>query len=313
MRMGSLYKAYAVCLSYWICIVLAVTHVRPGRHVCMEERRMARPVPVQQSYCKPVYTPRTRTCPDYTVCPQYDVTYRTAMKTVFQMQISNDYFHACCPGWKRKTEWDRGCMEPICSNGCENGGTCTEPDSCVCPSGYSGTNCDADIDECESRDHGCTHMCKNTAGSYMCACQEGFSLATDGKTCTFCFTCQPELKNIQELLTNLQVKVEILEKDKKSLLETINNLETKYELALSMVDGLNTTITTVMDAIPAKETETITSSAQPTTTTETITTTKIGTSNDLEYTVYYNQIESLSEQIGMLEERLEMCTCKRDP
>ena len=40
-----------------------------------------------------------------------------------------------------------------------------------------------DINECgEVND--CQQTCMNTEGSYSCSCDEGFSLADDGRTCT---------------------------------------------------------------------------------------------------------------------------------
>lgn len=41
----------------------------------------------------------------------------------------------------------------------------------------------SDVDECAGQSHGCHQLCINTAGSYRCACQDGFSLAADDKEC----------------------------------------------------------------------------------------------------------------------------------
>lgn len=40
----------------------------------------------------------------------------------------------------------------------------------------------ADIDECESRDT-CQHECRNSLGSFQCACPSGYRLMPNGKTC----------------------------------------------------------------------------------------------------------------------------------
>lgn len=40
-----------------------------------------------------------------------------------------------------------------------------------------------DVDECAGRSHGCSQLCVNTAGSFRCACRDGFSLAADDKAC----------------------------------------------------------------------------------------------------------------------------------
>lgn len=41
----------------------------------------------------------------------------------------------------------------------------------------------SDVDECAGRSHGCSQLCVNTAGSFRCACRDGFSLAADHKAC----------------------------------------------------------------------------------------------------------------------------------
>ncbi|NXF12445.1 HMCN1 protein, partial [Smithornis capensis] len=53
----------------------------------------------------------------------------------------------------------------------------------TCPEGYEARNgrC-VDMDECESRDT-CQHECRNTLGSYQCACPSGYRLMANGKTC----------------------------------------------------------------------------------------------------------------------------------
>ena len=60
---------------------------------------------------------------------------------------------------------------------CENGGLCIdESDShtCRCASGYTGSYCDIQIDECASNpcQHGAT--CTDQLDSYVCTCTPGF-------------------------------------------------------------------------------------------------------------------------------------------
>ncbi|KAH7713694.1 Hemicentin-1 [Aphelenchoides avenae] len=57
----------------------------------------------------------------------------------------------------------------------------TEPDKGHCPSGFSwtGSVCE-DVDEC-AFDAPCQHECKNTAGSYLCDCPDGYAVDDDGK------------------------------------------------------------------------------------------------------------------------------------
>ena len=40
-----------------------------------------------------------------------------------------------------------------------------------------------DLNECATDDHDCEHTCVNTEGSYECACDEGYYLWTDERTC----------------------------------------------------------------------------------------------------------------------------------
>lgn len=42
----------------------------------------------------------------------------------------------------------------------------------------------SDIDECQTTQSLCEHKCINTNGTYVCSCSSGFSLNSDGKTCT---------------------------------------------------------------------------------------------------------------------------------
>lgn len=39
-------------------------------------------------------------------------------------------------------------------------------------------------DLCATGDHDCEQVCVSTPGAYRCACRDGFSLNSDGKTCT---------------------------------------------------------------------------------------------------------------------------------
>ncbi|KAI8482345.1 hypothetical protein Bbelb_399360 [Branchiostoma belcheri] len=54
--------------------------------------------------------------------------------------------------------------------------SCTAPDTCTCEIGYTGSLCDEDIDECESRNGDCDQHCINTVGSYRCSCDDGYNL-----------------------------------------------------------------------------------------------------------------------------------------
>uniref|UniRef100_A0A7M4DVD3 Fibulin-7-like n=1 Tax=Crocodylus porosus TaxID=8502 RepID=A0A7M4DVD3_CROPO len=97
-------------------------------------------------------------------------------------------------------------QQPFCksindcaSNPCANGGTCVdgiERYTCLCPSGWSGSNCQMvsisallpDVDECQLfqsrwQTRICVHDCVNLPGSYRCICPQGYLLNTDLNTC----------------------------------------------------------------------------------------------------------------------------------
>ena len=40
-----------------------------------------------------------------------------------------------------------------------------------------------DINECSEGTAGCAHICTNTIGSYVCSCDQGYRLESDGRTC----------------------------------------------------------------------------------------------------------------------------------
>ena len=50
--------------------------------------------------------------------------------------------------------------------------------------GYSLRACiHADVDQCAANTDGCAQTCTNTAGSYQCSCDAGYTLNSDGHTC----------------------------------------------------------------------------------------------------------------------------------
>ncbi|XP_019635693.1 PREDICTED: multiple epidermal growth factor-like domains protein 6 [Branchiostoma belcheri] len=81
----------------------------------------------------------------------------------------------------------QGCHE-ICH--CALGGSVCDTASGICSSGgciegWSGPNCQADVNEClDNAGRGpCAQICTNTDGSYTCSCRAGYSLNDDGHSC----------------------------------------------------------------------------------------------------------------------------------
>jgi uncharacterized protein YegL len=53
----------------------------------------------------------------------------------------------------------------------------------------NGSQC-SNVNECRFNNGGCQHQCRDTEGSYQCACLNGFNLSPDGKSCDDIDECQ---------------------------------------------------------------------------------------------------------------------------
>ncbi|XP_055896193.1 myosin-3-like isoform X2 [Biomphalaria glabrata] len=169
-----------------------------GRHVCTQEKELAIPVPVRQSYTRGIYNAELNT-----------ITYQTAYRTVVKVQLKSQKTNGCCPGWEKSSPHEQGCSKPICQDGCENGGQCISPNVCMCGDGYTGYRCQIEINECEAR-HKCQQICINTPGSYECACREGFKVSEDGFGCELCLSCTKEFQDIMYQMDSVaEVRQEI--------------------------------------------------------------------------------------------------------
>ena len=105
--------------------------------------------------------------------------------------------------------WDYICFHVIAvCPGCDSNHICTAPNTCVCPTGWTGNDCHTgmqtlhvrvntaiwftkliitakltDINECEQNTAGCERDCTNIDGGYSCTCGSGYALATDLHNC----------------------------------------------------------------------------------------------------------------------------------
>ncbi|KAJ8266946.1 hypothetical protein GJAV_G00136480 [Gymnothorax javanicus] len=75
------------------------------------------------------------------------------------------------------------------SSPCQNGGTCEDSMSsymCWCLVGFTGKNCEIEtLRQCDVRNGGCMHFCHTDAvRGVTCDCAAGYSLDSDGRTCT---------------------------------------------------------------------------------------------------------------------------------
>uniref|UniRef100_A0A8B9P8P9 EGF like domain multiple 7 n=1 Tax=Apteryx owenii TaxID=8824 RepID=A0A8B9P8P9_APTOW len=253
-------------------IVRKICGVGPSRTVCYAEPR-SRPAAVPESHVQPVYQPYLTTCQGQRLCSTYRTIYKVAYRQAYR-QVPRPAA-PCCPGWTRSRRLPGWCgasrAAALCWVPCRNGGSCAFPGRCACPPGWTGAACETDVDECARRSHGCSQLCINTAGSYRCACRPGFSLAADAKA------CQPAA-----LAPEAELDAASLE-EMKDLKNRVEALEQKLQLVLAPFHNLMPSAPDDVDADPISR-----------------------LSHSLQQ---LDRIDSLSEQISFLEERLETCKC----
>ncbi|MBN3322391.1 EGFL7 protein, partial [Atractosteus spatula] len=216
-------------------------------------------------------------CDGKRLCSTYKTVYRVSYRQVTSPEPPS--YSECCPGWRRVHS--HNCNQAVCMKPCMNGGTCVRPNQCACAAGWTGRYCQTDIDECNGS-HSCTQQCINTVGSYQCGCQEGYhpnKVNNIPKLSSTTAACQNHLEvclqdeeaghsnKMTEEVQNLRTRVEMLEQKLQLALAPFNSL-----FSLMPEDGV------------AERASFLSHSFQQ-----------------------LDRIDSLSEQIGFLEERLETC------
>ncbi|KAL9973366.1 hypothetical protein ACROYT_G019817 [Oculina patagonica] len=105
----------------------------------------------------------------------------------------------------------RGTENRCSSSQCKNNASCLSltPTTfqCLCPAGFTGMNCETDIDECQTNQYNCplNEICVNTLGSYNCTCVSG--LYDSAGICKIIRSCQDiktTLPHAQDGLYQLQ-------------------------------------------------------------------------------------------------------------
>ncbi|XP_043914452.1 epidermal growth factor-like protein 7 isoform X2 [Protopterus annectens] len=140
-------------------------------------------------------------------------------------------------------------------------------------------SCTQDVDECYGQQHGCAHHCVNTAGSYRCECQNGYKLSENGKSCKI---VEEPLQNKTKSSTGT-VTSDLTKEELQELKNRVDVLEQKLQLALTPIQSL---VPGLGDLHTAQ-------------------------TSLLQHTIQQlDRIDSLSEQISFLEERLETCPCQ---
>ncbi|KAJ3663672.1 hypothetical protein Zmor_007903 [Zophobas morio] len=107
-----------------------------------------------------------------------------------------------------------------CTPPCINGGTCSPTERCICPPGYTGKQCETDVDECKQKP--CDHICYNTPGSFKCQCKEDFQLQDDGQT------CRKENEEASET-KDLEAKINLSQKEQEMRMDCISKRLVKLE------------------------------------------------------------------------------------
>ncbi|NXK52405.1 EGFL7 protein, partial [Chauna torquata] len=266
------------CLLSGLAFILSTTSTdgfaRGGRRVCAAEPR-SRTAAYTESHVQPVYQPYLTTCQGHRLCSTYRTIYKVAYRQVSR-QVPQP-MASCCPGWSRASSHVRSCNTALCQVPCQNGGRCAFPGRCVCLPGWTGLSCQTDMDECAGRSHGCSQLCVNTAGSFLCACRDGFSLAADNKACQP-VVLVPGPETISQAGPSSEMKEEM-----KDLKNRVEALEQKLQLVLAPFHNLMPSAPEDVGADPISR-----------------------LSHSLQQ---LDRIDSLSEQISFLEERLETCKC----
>uniref|UniRef100_A0A8D1M4A6 Epidermal growth factor-like protein 7 n=1 Tax=Sus scrofa TaxID=9823 RepID=A0A8D1M4A6_PIG len=235
--------------------------------------------PVSESFVQRVYQPFLTTCDGYRACSTYRTIYRTAYRRSPGPAPARPRY-ACCPGWKRTSGLPGACGAAICHPPCQNGGSCVRPGRCHCPAGWRGDTCQTDVDECSAGGGGCPQHCVNTAGSYWCHCPEGHSPSVDRAFClprrgTSRVAPNPTTgadSAVKEEVQRLQSRVDVLEQKLQLVLAPLHSLASR-----ALEHGLPDPGSLLAHSLQQLD-----------------------------------RIDSLSEQISLLEEQLGSCSCKKE-
>ncbi|XP_057674472.1 epidermal growth factor-like protein 7 isoform X3 [Corythoichthys intestinalis] len=147
------------------------------------------------------------------------------------------------------------------------------PECCPGWRSFHSLNCNQDVDECLGG-HPCAHLCVNTPGSFRCLCRSGFVLGEDARTCQLLAAPTPSSGVVPGNVTE----------EVQSLKNRVELLEKKLQMALAPYS----------------------SDFQEEGTSENSATLLSHSFRQLD------RIDSLSEQIGFLEERLGSCSCQEN-
>ena len=111
-------------------------------------------------------------CSDNQLCSNLTTSDCTFGQSTFNCYCINEYGGEYCDKTNQSS--------PCASNPCFNGGECNNVEdntnfTCTCPIGYTGRNCEEDLNECSTDPCVNGGACMNGFGSYLCQCIEGFT------------------------------------------------------------------------------------------------------------------------------------------
>lgn len=237
------------------------------------------PLRYNESYSQPVYKPYLTLCAGRRVCSTYRTTYRMAWREV-RREVQQTHV-VCCQGWKKPRPGALTC-EAICSKPCLNGGVCTGPDQCECAPGWGGKHCHVDVDECRTSFTLCSHGCLNTLGSFMCSCPHPLVLGSDRRTCA----AGPLDSSTSASI--LSVEVREAEREEQNLRWEVAELRARLERLEQWATQAGAWVRAVLPMPPEE--------LQP--------------EQVAELWGRADRIESLSDQVLLLEEKLGACACE---
>uniref|UniRef100_A0A8C1ZZF0 EGF-like-domain, multiple 7 n=1 Tax=Cyprinus carpio TaxID=7962 RepID=A0A8C1ZZF0_CYPCA len=270
-------------------------HGHRGRRACVGDAQSRRVSYSTESFLQPVHKPYITMCQNHRLCSTYKTIYRVSYRQVSRAAPNSHIYPECCPGWRRMHS--HNCNQAVCEQSCANGGSCVRTNHCACPRGWTGRYCQTDVDECKEG-HRCSQKCVNTVGSYRCVCQDGFSLAEDEITCSripapsSLPSGAPKADDRSSrshaggglgLVANVTEEVQIL-KNRVELLEQKLEMVLAPFTTLFPLDGVGDT-----NSFLPERTNFLSHSLQQ-----------------------LDRIDSLSEQVGFLEERIGACACQEN-